>query len=192
LRSRVVFNAIRGTRYLIAVDGVNGAQGNINLNWKFGVAAPPAGKPVYKLVLEGSAVELSAGNVVTPAPAYQWRLNGSPISGATNRLFNLSKIEFGQHGVYSVVIRGAAGAVTNQIAQLVVHVPLRLEQDYSLGPRNFRLKGSATNAVILDLSTNLSTWRAIFTNENPDVQVNFLDSTTSQRPRSFYRLRARP
>jgi hypothetical protein len=40
--SRVVFNGVAGTTYLIAVDGFNGAAGGVTLNWSVaGVCGPP-------------------------------------------------------------------------------------------------------------------------------------------------------
>ena len=37
LQSAVTFNAIAGTTYYIAVDGFNGAEGNVALSWRMGV-----------------------------------------------------------------------------------------------------------------------------------------------------------
>lgn len=56
----------------------------------------------------------------TPAPTYQWRLNGNTITGATNATLTLANATTAQAGAYSVVITNSAGSVTSSNAGLAV------------------------------------------------------------------------
>jgi sugar lactone lactonase YvrE len=59
----------------------------------------------------GSVVILSAAVSDTLAQyAYQWRVNGNAILGATSKELTLPNIESGQAGAYSVLVTGVAGS----------------------------------------------------------------------------------
>jgi len=55
--------------------------------------------------------------------AYQWRFNGTNISGATNSSLNLMNIQVTAAGNYSVDLSNSAGTVTGSNAFLSVRVP---------------------------------------------------------------------
>jgi len=189
VRSLVRFPVTPNTKYLIAVDGVNGAQGNINLNWRLGTPPNAILTAQSQTLAEHASLTLAAGvsnNVTTPF--YQWRRNGVNIAGATNATFALASIQFNQVGSYSVLVSNLVGAVTNAIATVSVAAPLRL------GPEagSFRLSGSATQAIVLQLSTNLAVWTPLYTNPTPLLPINFLDTNAPHRPNAFYQLKAWP
>jgi hypothetical protein len=52
--------------------------------------------------------------------SYQWRKDGSPISGATNSSYSLSGITSTNAGNYSVVVSGGCGNITSSNAALTV------------------------------------------------------------------------
>jgi len=52
--------------------------------------------------------------------SYQWRKDGSPISGATNSSYSLAGITSANAGNYSVVVSGGCGNVTSSNAALTV------------------------------------------------------------------------
>ncbi|PYJ00084.1 MAG: hypothetical protein DME25_21515 [Verrucomicrobia bacterium] len=69
--SLVTFNAVSGTTYKIAVDGYNGAQGNINLSVSLTASAPP---PSCTFALSSTSASFSAASgggsvnvIATPA-----------------------------------------------------------------------------------------------------------------------------
>ncbi len=49
---------------------------------------------------------------------YQWQLNNSPISNATNATYTIASIVNGDAGSYTVAVTNNAGAVTSQVAVL--------------------------------------------------------------------------
>jgi len=160
VHSMVRFPGKTGTNYLIAVDGVNGAQGNINLNWKVGVPPSVGGAGQNQAVCEHATLVLQGGDInAIPAPAYRWLRNGVNIPGATSATYSLSNIQYNQGGTYSVVVSNFLGVVTNVMALVSVDSPLKL--DISARPANVRIWGSATQAVVLLSSTNLKSWKPV-------------------------------
>ena len=93
--------------------------------------------------------------------AYQWRRNGSPLSGATQLTLGLSNVAAAQAGLYDVVVTGPGGAVTTAPALVALfgsvwalssgqRLPLlvldgpsgvgyRLEYSWNLSPTNWNL-----------------------------------------------------
>src|ERR1017187_162842 len=55
--------------------------------------------------------------------SYQWRFNGTALSGATSSALTLSNVQSNQAGGYTVVVTNAAGSVTSAVATLTVYVP---------------------------------------------------------------------
>lgn len=58
-----------------------------------------------------------------PAPTYQWRFNGAPISGATSATFVKSGVQATDSGNYDVVVTNFLGSVTSSAATLTVNAP---------------------------------------------------------------------
>ncbi len=58
-----------------------------------------------------------------PTLNYQWRKNGTPISGANSATYNVAVSVIGDLGNYDVVITNAYNSVTSAVAVLSIHVP---------------------------------------------------------------------
>jgi hypothetical protein len=84
-----------------------------------GIATPPQSQTAVKGQTPTFTVTASGS---TPF-AYQWRFNGSPLSGATNAMLALSNVQSNQAGNYDVVVNNPAGSVTSSVAVLTVYVP---------------------------------------------------------------------
>ncbi len=188
IHSQLRFTAAPKTNYIAEVDGVLGGQDQIYLNWRLGTPPNTVG-PVQNLaVTNGSTVKLQSGeNSNVTSPTYQWQRNGVNIPGATNANYTNSSIQFDQCGSYSVVVSNLMGVVTNAIALVTVDSLLKIA---SAIPAH--LLGSATQTTVLQLSTNLASWKPLYTNNPALLPVNYLDTDSTNRGQGFYRLKNWP
>ena len=90
------------------------------------LAAISAGQwPLYSTATEGA---ISVGSNVTfiatadgfPAPSFQWRKNGTAISGATTQTLYLSAVTLADAAIYQVVASNEAGSMVSPGETLVV------------------------------------------------------------------------
>ena len=188
LWSRVTFPATNGVNYFVAVDGPAGVSGTVALNWALGSApsATNSASPSNQLVSLGAPLVLTAPvtNGVPP-PAWQWYLDSTALAGATNRTLTVGVSGRTNGGTYAVVTANALGAVTTEVAQVTVKVPLRL--DVALDAQGARVSGTNTSQnLLVRWSTNLANWFPLYTNSVPDRPFSFLDLAPSNRPRRFY------
>jgi GH25 family lysozyme M1 (1,4-beta-N-acetylmuramidase) len=86
-------------------------------------------QPQNKLNSVGDCPRFVVSASGTPPFSYQWRFNGTNLSGATLNTCTLTNVQFSQSGNYSVVITNAGGSVTSVVAALVVITPTTLFQD---------------------------------------------------------------
>ena len=70
-------------------------------------------QPVAATVAAGGSYTLSVAASGTPAPTYQWKLNGTNISGATSANYTISSAGGANAGYYSCVATNAAGTATS-------------------------------------------------------------------------------
>jgi hypothetical protein len=80
-------------------------------------------QPKATTSLIGSDTVFSVAAIGMEPLAYQWRLNGGVIPGATTNLLTLPAVQADVAGTYDVVITNLAGAVTSSPAALTVTVP---------------------------------------------------------------------
>ncbi len=80
-------------------------------------------QPQSQSAIQGTPVTFTVVASGTPAPAFQWRKGGTPISGATAASYALSNVQVADAGVYSVVVTNVAGSATSWNAVLTVYVP---------------------------------------------------------------------
>jgi len=60
--------------------------------------------------------------------AYQWRFDGSAISGATSSSYQILSAQAGNTGNYDVIVSNNSGSVTSAVATLTVLVPPSITQ----------------------------------------------------------------
>lgn len=88
------------------------------------VAAPViTAAPVALTVAPGSAATFSVSATGGGTLAYQWRLNGTPIPGATASTLTLPSVQAFQAGNYTVVVSNSEGSVTSPAAALTITTP---------------------------------------------------------------------
>ncbi len=89
------------------------------------VLVPPgiATQPQDLAIVKGQSATFSVTAGGTAPLTYQWRLNGSPLSAATNAVLAMNNVQSNQAGIYTVVVNNSAGTVTSTGATLTVYVP---------------------------------------------------------------------
>jgi hypothetical protein len=77
-------------------------------------------QPVSRSAAVGANVTFAVTAVGTAPLTYQWRKNGTAISGATAATLALSNVQTTDTAAYTVVITNLAGSVTSEVATLGV------------------------------------------------------------------------
>ncbi len=80
------------------------------------IVVPP--RPVQALA--GQAAAFSAVAVGRPVPTFQWRRNGTAISGATRSVYTIAAAQSGDVGDYSVAVTNASWSVVSAAAALTL------------------------------------------------------------------------
>ncbi len=77
-------------------------------------------QPQDQTAIPNATATFWVGAAGSPAPTYQWNLNGSPISGATSASYSLSATTANAAGQYSVTVTNSEGAATSSAATLTI------------------------------------------------------------------------
>jgi endonuclease/exonuclease/phosphatase family metal-dependent hydrolase len=117
--------------------------------------------PTNQSTFEGGTVTFNLSAAATPAPAFQWLLNGTNLPGATSSNLTLTNVSFAQSGFYSVNISNALDtAITEPV---VLNVFTTNAPSFSL--LDYNLHGNG----VLNWTTNTAHVKAI------GRQVQYLD-----------------
>jgi microsomal dipeptidase-like Zn-dependent dipeptidase len=94
------------------------------------ITGPPliTGQPQNQSVLAGKSTSFNVTAVGILPLSYQWRLNGTSLSGATNSTYTVAYVlplssDPSALANYDVVVTNVAGSITSQVATLTVSVP---------------------------------------------------------------------
>jgi hypothetical protein len=125
VNSQVVFDAVAGATYQIAMDGyVAGVGGPLVFRMNLPNPNPIIlANPTNQLVNPGATVTftVTAGG---PGPLrYQWRFGSSDIPNATNSTFAITGVQAANQGIYTVMVSNNAGFVTSSPATLSLRPP---------------------------------------------------------------------
>ncbi len=105
------------------VTATNSAGAAVSNTATLTVAAPPA-LPVFTLQPSSQTMALGSTVVFTAAAsattAFQWKLNGNAIPGATNAMLVLTNLTAASAGAYTCVASNATGATNSIAAALAV------------------------------------------------------------------------
>ncbi len=120
--------------------------------------------------------------------AYQWRLNHSPIPGATNPTLNLVGVTPTDAGRYEIVVIGAGGAVTSTPASVAIFGMQLIPSGGSPLPLLI-LDGAVGTQYRLETSPNLSfsNWSLLSPLTLPTARFYYADTASSNQPTRFYR-----
>jgi hypothetical protein len=127
------------------------------------VIQPPAitTQPLAQSVGVGSNATFTVTATGTAPLGYQWRLNGTPIPGATSSSYTKPNAVFADAGSYSVIVTNSAGSIVSADAILTV-VELPEPPVISIQPmrQSISLGSNATFTVVATGTSPLSyAWR---------------------------------
>ena len=105
-------------------------------------------QPTDQSVTVGGSATFTVTATGAPTPTYQWRFDGSEISGATSSSYTISSAALTNAGDYTVVVTNTAGAVTSTAATLTV-TPAAVAPQITTQPtdQSVTVGGSATFTV---------------------------------------------
>lgn len=107
-----------------SVVATSGNKTIMSRDAKLTVNAPPAitTQPASVTVSSGATASFSVVATGSPAPSYQWRRNGTNITGATSANYTTPATTPADDGAqFSVVVTNSAGSVTSASATLTVN-----------------------------------------------------------------------
>ena len=139
----------RSVTYLVAVDGVGGETGTVQLNHELSQA------PVIDSITENAdglldgtvKLEVQASSPLADADlTYKWRRDGNIIDGINGEVLVIDNIQYTDAGDYTVEISSFAGSVTSEI------VPVRVIQPVSITTQPIDARGVAGGSAVLAVS----------------------------------------
>jgi hypothetical protein len=191
IRSLVKFSAYPTNSYLLAADGVNGAKGNIKINWRFGDGPVIHSVFVTRGSGSGGGTLSADASTATKDETYQWFFNGQRLSGATNTTLAVTNMQFAQSGMYSLMVSNFAGFVSNRVVPLNYGLVRSNNNTW-----NFRLTGPISGKTVLwrstNCSTNLNDWQIVYTNRAGNTNLIYEETNIGTNRSRFYQLRPAP
>ncbi len=80
-----------------------------------------ATQPASQTVTAGTNVTFSVAATGTGSLGYQWKFNGTAISGATSASYGVTNVQASNAGSYAVTVSNSAGSITSSTATLTVN-----------------------------------------------------------------------
>ncbi|MSU58532.1 MAG: hypothetical protein EXS35_10200 [Pedosphaera sp.] len=157
-------------------------------------STPPniTAQPQGLSVKAGSNVTFTVTATGTP-PAYQWRFNTAPISGATASSYTRVNAQTNDVGDYSVIVTNIAGTLTSSNATLTVTLPIpfqfQLIERLPDGRVHLVIGGEPGESIWLDRASNFVDWEALTNLLNASGTLDFIDDGATNHGRGFYRTR---
>ena len=131
--SRVTFPSVAGRIYFIQIDGVNGAGGIAQLNFRLGPGLRIDQQPANVTVQRGNPASLSVAATGAGPVRYQWKKGGLDIPGATASAFSIASAGLADNGVYSVSITDdVTSTLSNSVTLTVLNSPEFITQPISI------------------------------------------------------------
>ena len=136
-------------------------------------------QPISQTGAVGGNVTFTVAASGTAPLAYQWRKDGSSISGATSSTYTIASAKTTDAGSYTVVVTNSAGSVTSSAATLTVSALPRL---YSLAVRTvleadqilivgFTMSGGGKNVLLRAVGPTLGAFGVPGTMADPKLDL---------------------
>lgn len=153
------------------------------------VTPPPVitTSPVGQSFTLGQGIALNVAASGTEPFFYQWQFNGTNLAGATNATLSLTNLTVATAGIYRVLVSNAAGSTISDVARLNF-VGLNLFPVLTIADvvgSNYRIE--ATSDLV-----NTNSWTTLTNLVLPSNPYLFIDTSTPQAVRRYYRAIALP
>jgi hypothetical protein len=133
-----------------------------------------------------SATVSSGGSVTLSVDAnggdlsYQWRFDGTNISGATGASLIITNVSTTNIGVYSVIVQNVAGNITSTSATLAT-VNIKMFAGVIID-------GPIGSNYVIQATSNLSNgWTTVTNLALPSQPYIYIDYSSPTNPQQFYR-----
>ena len=83
-------------------------------------------QPIGASVAVGQSASLTVSATASPAPTYQWQMNGRNLNGATNALLTLANIQPTNAGLYTAIVTNGAASVSSDPVLIGISSVLKL------------------------------------------------------------------
>lgn len=178
-----------------AINGIAIASGDEHCLALLGDGSPRIVNPLRSQSLSAGGTTILNAGIVGAAPMfYQWQLNGTNISGATNALLELSNIPLTGAGNYTCFANNALGSITTSNAGVVVmRQPLRFDVGGDLpvlhvdGFHLRLLNLAGVGNVTIQASDDLVSWQTVLIYPPTVGALDFTDANVANHSRRFYR-----
>ncbi len=152
-----VVNPSENTQYNVTITAASGCSGTGSVNVVIETGAAISTQPLPQQVCEGQPATFTVA-ATGPGLTYQWRLNGSPVTGnasATTATLSIPATTLAMAGDYDVVVTGTCGApaISNAVALTLNALPVLSPSASSacIGG-SLTLSANATNAASVSWS----------------------------------------
>ena len=140
------------------------------------------GQPLAQTVNTGASVTFSVTATGAGPFSYQWQFDGKNLAGATNSSLTQTNLTFGNAGHYRVAIANFYGTATSDGARLRF-VGLNLFPVLTIAD----VVGSAYRIEVTSDLVNTNVWTTLTNFTLPSSPYDFIDKSTPQPLRRFYR-----
>jgi len=152
------------------------------------VAAPVVSKsPQSQRVLAGKSATFTVTASGKGTLKYQWKYNGTNVTGGTSATLTVKSCTAKQAGLYSVTVANSGGSAASAPAALVIAdspAATLTSAVQANGQFAFNVEGVTGYKYAVQASTDLVHWTAVQTNAAP---FTFTDPNASQVAHQFYR-----
>jgi hypothetical protein len=151
-------------------------------------------QPQSQTVKAGSNVLFTVSASGTAPLWYQWRFNGTNITGATESSYTRNNVQTNDTGNYSVLVTNIAGPALSSNALLTVLLPVAPVFERIIALPNFQIQISGTGepgTYFFEFSTNLAAWENLGSVLSTNGAFVYSDSSTNGTQR-YYRARWTP
>ena len=160
-----------------------------------GLAEPQiTNSPKDVAATSGSNATLVVGVSGLNPLSYTWTYDGTILNDETNATLFLTNLSPSNVGLYQVVVSNAYGSETSSVAHVTIP-----DFPTSITPRPTYLAGNTNQFILtitgltgqpqllIQVSTNLTSWETIYTNGNIFGGITITDSIPELLPASYYR-----